>query len=733
MVNPIGDNSWVVQGGGWYVTAPFQTWLDERYKAPTVATTKNPVVKRKAQSQKTMYQPTDYSMVEQMDIKWLNDYIRSTQYDVSQWKDVGKEWMLMLMRAQERAQELQTPAKIVNPLTELIEQKQQAKSEEQLRQETSNAEQMKAQEQAEASWIEAQDNLLLQQQQSEKNTLGYILGDVANSSYWVEQMNKIWQNFTAQRQALRDASFARLQKYKAELAGATKAELDKYDAQIQELDVASANFEIQNAKEVNDYNIAQAKSTEEKLWALIELTNTQAMSKEPLTEQETAQAQALWDLLIDDKGNLNKELYEKFSAVYPKLMNSALNQWAKTKKEILEQKAQTEFWFTNVWWWVVAITDPKTWQVVFQDSWTWGWAEKRTLKKVNWKDVFVNSQWEIKDIPSSWLVSWTLNEQGIADYSISQRWTDMLQCGELVNDYAKMNWVTLWAGNTFQDKVSAITRAGKVSSPEIWWVVAFPTGNSYWHIAIVTWIENWYITVLEANAEWTEEWGKPTTNSYKITPDMVFSKTIWSKDPFENPNATVLDIIKASKWWKQGVESERWAIGKIGEVIWQLSMVTDGIWSYQKWIFKDKLAPLTKIINENNPWDSKAVAIKAQLQWILPWVARWIFGEKWVLTDADVANYMKTLPKLSNTADANELVELALLWTLEIKLWSELTNQARNWIDTSKWIWWYVNLQNRIQELKAKLTSQWPQQSTQTSTQTVPWSVDYESIRDNLK
>ncbi len=339
MVNPIGDNSGVVQAGWWFIS-PFEAWPDDRYKAPTVATTKNPVIKRVAQTQKQWYQPTNYSMVEQMDIKWLNDYIRSTQYDITQGKDVWKDEMLMMMRAQERAQELQTPAKIVNPLTELIDQKQQAKSEEQLRLESSNAEQMKAQQQAEASWVEAQDNLLLQQQQSEKNTLWYILGDVANSSYGVEQMNKIWQNFTLQRQVLRDASFARLEKYKAELAWATKAELDKYDTQIQELDVASANFEIQNAKEVNDYNIAQAKSTEDKLWALIELTNTQAMSKQPLTEQETAQAQALWDLLIDDKWNLNTDLYEKFSAVYPKLMNSALNQWALAKKAIAEEKAK---------------------------------------------------------------------------------------------------------------------------------------------------------------------------------------------------------------------------------------------------------------------------------------------------------------------------------------------------------------------------------------------------------
>lgn len=46
----------------------------------------------------------------------------------------------------------------------------------------------------------------------------------------------------------------------------------------------------------------------------------------------------------------------------------------------------------------------------------------------------------------------------------------------------------------------------------------------------------------------------------------------------------------------------------------------------------------------------------AQLAGLTPKVARGIFGEVGVLTDADLANYQKALPNLKSTDEKNKLI-----------------------------------------------------------------------------
>ncbi len=69
-----------------------------------------------------------------------------------------------------------------------------------------------------------------------------------------------------------------------------------------------------------------------------------------------------------------------------------------------------------------------------------------------------------------------------------------------------------------------------------------------------------------------------------------------------------------------------------------------------------KTGPLLGLFRGTNPWDTNAQSIKAQLNAIVPNLARGIYGEVGVLTDNDIKQYSKTLPTLTSTEDLRNAV-----------------------------------------------------------------------------
>lgn len=66
--------------------------------------------------------------------------------------------------------------------------------------------------------------------------------------------------------------------------------------------------------------------------------------------------------------------------------------------------------------------------------------------------------------------------------------------------------------------------------------------------------------------------------------------------------------------------------------------------------------PITGLFRGANPWDTNAQSIKAQLNAIVPNLARGIYGEVGVLTDNDIKQYAKTIPNLTSTEDVRNAV-----------------------------------------------------------------------------
>ena len=101
--------------------------------------------------------------------------------------------------------------------------------------------------------------------------------------------------------------------------------------------------------------------------------------------------------------------------------------------------------------------------------------------------------------------------------------------------------------------------------------------------------------------------------------------------------------------------------------------------------------------------DVDAAGINSIIQGLIPTVARGIFGEVGVLTDADINNYKKTLANLNNSEDQNRLVSVIMLDVLSRSLENTLITNAQNQTNVSGFADTYESIRNRVDIEKNKL------------------------------
>jgi hypothetical protein len=101
--------------------------------------------------------------------------------------------------------------------------------------------------------------------------------------------------------------------------------------------------------------------------------------------------------------------------------------------------------------------------------------------------------------------------------------------------------------------------------------------------------------------------------------------------------------------------------------------------------------------------DANAAAINATIQGLIPTVARGIFGEVGVLTDADINNYRKTVPNLNSTDAQNKLISLVMYDVLSRSLENTLVTNAQNQTNVSGFLSTYTDTKSRINNLKSNL------------------------------
>lgn len=130
--------------------------------------------------------------------------------------------------------------------------------------------------------------------------------------------------------------------------------------------------------------------------------------------------------------------------------------------------------------------------------------------------------------------------------------------------------------------------------------------------------------------------------------------------------------------------------------------------------------------------DANAAAINATIQGLIPTVARGIFGEVGVLTDADIANYRKTVPNLVSDEEQNKFVSLVMYDVLSRSLENTLVSNANNQTNVSNFVNTYLDVKNRVNVLKSELGVVEPEPIDEVNKAKMEsaWSVD--SFNNNI-
>lgn len=164
---------------------------------------------------------------------------------------------------------------------------------------------------------------------------------------------------------------------------------------------------------------------------------------------------------------------------------------------------------------------------------------------------------------------------------------------------------------------------------------------------------------------------------------------------YSDPNYT-LEAIRNSKGGRAMTQSELKPITDIQTIVGQAETLTSLIGSVDT-------GPIMGIIKSNNPYDTKAQLMKAAITAIVPKLARGVYGEVGVLTDADIENYSKTIANLQSTNDVNKAVMAMTLDIATRSLAHQLNSMAAGQRDVSRFEAIYVGLNEKAAAMKSEL------------------------------
>lgn len=164
---------------------------------------------------------------------------------------------------------------------------------------------------------------------------------------------------------------------------------------------------------------------------------------------------------------------------------------------------------------------------------------------------------------------------------------------------------------------------------------------------------------------------------------------------YNDPNYT-LDAVRKSKGGRVMTQGELKPITDIQTIVGQAETLTGLINSVDT-------GPIVGIVKSANPYDTKAQELKAAITAIVPKLARGVYGEVGVLTDADIENYSRTIANLKNTADVNKAVMAMTLDIATRSLANQLNSLAAGQRDVSRFESIYTGLNQKASQLKSEL------------------------------
>lgn len=164
---------------------------------------------------------------------------------------------------------------------------------------------------------------------------------------------------------------------------------------------------------------------------------------------------------------------------------------------------------------------------------------------------------------------------------------------------------------------------------------------------------------------------------------------------YDDPNY-LLSVIDSSKGGRVLTQSEADPITKIKRVVGQAEVISS-------LVKNANTGPIMGILRSNNPYDTKAKLLQAQVTALVPTLARGVYGEVGVLTDTDVERYTRTIASLKNTQDVNKAVMAMTLDIASKSVAAQLESMAAAGRDVSGYKNMYKDINTRVSSLKNEL------------------------------
>lgn len=456
-----------------------------------------------------------------------------------------------------------------------------------------------------------------------------------------------------------DKLFKTLEKINAEYGLKSNQAVSAYLTNLKSMnDLANQNISlVEKANQIEEAKINK-RYTEylANNWAVLWQTSLNTIADEVKNGTISIQkAQDLKQIMLSSiQSTLNK--IAPLTTQELKTIETLLGQWFTPAQVVAElmsldkfQKAEEDnkFWFTNVWDWVIAVTDPKTWKVRFESqSPTW---ETETL---TWLNKIANSN---------------------------------IQCWKAVNTYIQditWNYGKMW--DTLDSKIQAIESIWTSDIPVKWWVfVSNPLNNTVWHTWIVQSVNSdWSITVLEANKEWKSTWWPLVENTYSAekVKNMIFSQGLQKKQQawweYTTSQKAIMDTYLKNPASKQNITALKNAWLTSDDIesytsnigwYWTQEQIFDAIFNFSWWASK---------VSE---WEMKLMEERAKTfasMWLNPQEAvlkyKWFNINEWIDLEK-VSPYITIWDNLSANIKPN--------W-YESTVSKYLNNWDIKWLDT---------------------------------------------------
>lgn len=499
-------------------------------------------------------------------------------------------------------------------------------------------------------WLEARERSINSDFNSRRSEAIEAGNRLKDSAQWALSFSGFWRStFAAEQQqeiqrkvnwsiaVLEAERNAALELARAEAQGASWRVIESLQNYLNELETKSSELLAENVWLMNEFNKKATASYQEKVDNILKLADAYSVDLWELSEDDAQLVSSYATLAIDWKWNINESFLKQIPPrlVWHVLKEAALIKWAIPEWE-------TEFWFSNVWDWVVAVTNPQTGEVEFKQA-PMSPTQLANLEKIN-VDVETQRQelmkWSwfnefntgnVVGIWSGWVtaygteanpfwldVDWSIWDpiDSPVDWKVVEVWDDKDWYGKyiVVEDlngnkvrYAHLDSIGLWVWDqVFSGQmIATVWNTG--------FVIPWPEWD-WSHVDITLFDEKWRMRKPQEveqyiNSQWSSFW--TASDQREVRLDMIRRWNVTKSDR--------LDIAeKAIKWWRhqEFLDAQReWLSVDLTDVQQK---------QYNKEYDRFNANPIVKQFEE---WLS-------QFEWLQfalsdrsgPWDMAWIFG-----------------------------------------------------------------------------------------------------------